>query len=165
MGWLRRVGRGFVRLLAGDDRHPPDGPEPADGEPEGMDGYLDLLHRHPGTRTTTVRLLGGRATEDDTLFLHEHIETEDDEGNLRLVDAYDTRLCGFNHLLDQQVRPTARCHICDTLMCSMEGCTGWCSVCGSACCARHRITHTLRDGTDITYCSRCHWIHWWRLWW
>jgi len=122
--------------------------------PQKVTDYLELLHEHPGTRVTTVRLLGRRTADDNVLFAREHLETEDDEGNAREIDVYDARTCSFGHLLDQDVRATALCQTCGEVMCSTEDCTGWCCVCGSACCANHRIRCVV-GGQKLTYCNRC----------
>jgi len=37
-------------------------------KPQKVDDYVNLLTQHPGTRVTTVRLLGRRATEDNLLL-------------------------------------------------------------------------------------------------
>ena len=156
MEWLRR----FLRWLGGGRTGAP-ASSPAPGRPvRRVEDYVGLLDRHPGLRSTTIRILGGRATDDGTLFAREHIETEDDAGNAIQVDVFDARVCGFGHALDQNCRATAICAICGELMCSAEGCTGLCSVCGSACCARHRRIRDLGDGEVRIYCSRCSWRYW-----
>lgn len=165
MEWLRRL----WRWLQGRPADQPGAPAAshAPGRPgrRRVEDYTNLLEGHPGARVTTVRVLGGRATDDGVLFEREHLETEDDQGNARQVDVFGARLCHAGHLLDQTVRATAVCALCGDLMCSTEGCTGWCAFCGAACCAKDRVSYTLHNGNTITYCSQCRWRHWWRLWW
>jgi len=152
--------RCLVRLLgAGSGRPstPPTVPPP--------DDYLDLLKKHPGTRVTTVTLLDPISAGKGTLSRHEHIETEDDDGNLRQIDAYHAPLCSSNHVFSREVQPKGVCWICGRLMCSSEGCAGACASCGAACCADHRRTYQLDEERQVIYCSRCRWRHWWKLWW
>lgn len=160
---LRFLRRLLVLLCHGGAATPPRRERPsALRRPE---DYIDLLRGHPGVRVTTVRLLTGAASRDGLAFRREHIETEDDEGNVRQVDLVDSRTCDFGHWLDRDVRLTAVCGVCGALLCSSEGCTGRCCVCGIACCQRDRVTYELGDGKTVTYCARCRWRHWWRLWW
>lgn len=145
-GWFAAPGRGS----GGPAAAPPD-------------DYLDLLKKHPGTRVTTVKLLDPVSAGKGVLSRHEHVETEDDDGNLRQIDAYHATLCNFGHLLSREVQPKGICRICGRLMCSLEGCEGRCSACGVACCANHRVTHKVHE-TEVTYCVRCRWRHWIKLW-
>jgi len=163
MGILRRLWQALGTLFAGRHRGAPAASEPP--ERQTVADYARLLERHGGTRVTTIRFLGRQATEDDVLFTRDHFETEDDLGNAIQVDAFTAPLCSFGHVLDQQVRPTARCELGGELMCSTEGCAAWCCVCGAACCAQHRSSYQLEGDRTVTYCSRCGWRHWWRRWW
>lgn len=130
-----------------------------------VEDYTGILNEHPGTRLTTIRLVGRAATDDNVMFLHECIETEDAQGNARRIDVYDSRVCGFNHLLDQSVRATALCRYCGRLLCSTEGCAGRCLACGISCCSRHRRTFNIGNGDNVTYCLRCSWLHYWKKFW
>lgn len=149
--------------------------DPSDGSANQrhVQNYLDLLDGHPGLRTTNVRVLGDTVTQDNLLFEHEHIETEDDSGNARQVDVYGTRVCSFGHLLDQQTRPMARCQYCGRLTCSAgsgnsdpsgQRCSHNCTACGAACCSLHCTTYVVQD-KDVCYCHRCQWRYWWHRFW
>ncbi len=161
MRWLWLLLR---RLFAAPRRRPPDGRPAAPPRPQRIEDHVALLRGHAGARSTALRILDGPAVADNVLFQRERIETEDDEGNARQVDIYRAPTDSFGHLLDQNVRPTSLC-FGGELMCSTEGCQGWCGVCGAWCCARHRWTYRLRDGTSITYCLRHRWPHFWRRFW
>ena len=125
-----------------------------------MEDYVHLLDGHPGLRTSTTRLLGGRAADDNVMFDHQHIETVDDAGNAVQADVYDTRTCSFGHTLDQACRAVGICEIGGEVLCAAPSCSAACAVCGAVCCARHRKTRDLGDGRTVTYCSRCSWRHW-----
>ena len=128
-----------------------------------IEDFVGLLDRHPGMRSTTLRILGGRATDDGTLFVREHIETTDDAGNARQVEVFAARTCGFGHVLDEHCHAAGICGVCGELLCSTEHptpCTSVCQSCGTACCARDRNTYNLGDGKIVTYCSRCSWRFW-----
>ncbi len=130
--------------------------------------YVALLDRHPGTRVTTVRLLGGRSINDNVLFAKEVVQTVDDHGNAIQAEVFDARLCSSGHVLDQNVRATGLCAVCGALTCSAEGCSGQCSGpggCGKTCCAKHRYTYEIADGKSVTYCSRCRWQYFMRSFW
>ena len=133
---MRMLLRLLRRLVVGPGNWRPRSRRTPSGQ--SLDDYLNMLDDHPGTRVSTTRLAGRRATTDNVLFTREHIETEDDGGGLRQIDVFDTRTCSFGHFLDQNVRATAICGFCHELMCSIDGCAGSCSECGMACCARHR---------------------------
>lgn len=141
------------------------GPPPPPGPPEQDPGeYLDLLRRHPGARMTTMRILDERSVEQGVLTRHEHVETEDDEGNLRQIDAYHAGVCSTcGGLLDKEVQPKGICRTCGRVMCSQ--CHARCCVCGQSCCPQHRSQFEVDGGETKTYCSRHAWLHWWRVWW
>ena len=148
----------FLRyLFTGRSGRPSGGGAAQPQRPREMADYLRLLEEHPGTRITTVKLLGKNASKDNVLLIKEHVETEDRDGNARQIDVLNAPTCDFGHLLDQQVRPAAVCQICGRLMCSVENCTGWCAVCGKACCATHRSTYEREDERAITFCLRHRW--------
>jgi len=159
MEWLQRL----LRWLSGGSTGAPAPSNPPGRPGRRVEDYVRLLDGHPGLRGTTVRLLGGRATDDNVLFGREHIETEDDAGNAVQVDAFDTRTCGFGHILSESCHAAGLCGICGELLCSTERptpCTSICGSCGIVCCTRHRRTRDLGDGEVITYCSRCSWRYW-----
>ena len=157
MGLFRWIARAF-RALAGASSPTPPPPRVTTND------YLDLLRQNPGTRITTVRLLEGSAAQDGILSVREHIETEDVDGNLRRVDVYGARTCTFNHLLDQTTKAVSTCR-CGALMCSAEGCSATCVICGQARCPRCRVTHRLAEGRTVTYCDDHAWRYWWSRWW
>jgi hypothetical protein len=167
MELLRRLWSFLVQVFT----HPqPPAPAETHTPEQGVEDYLELLNRHPGTRVTTVRTLGHRASDDGTVFVHEHIETADEQGNARQIDIFDGRTCSCGHVLDQQVRPTSVCAICSAILCSSgagspDACSKSCSMCNSPVCAADRTTFDLGKGQSITYCSRHRWRHYWRLWW
>ena len=153
------------RILAGRGTGAPASPGAPVRRGRQMDDYLGLLNGHPGTRLTTTRLLGGRATDDGVIFTRERIQTEDDAGNAREVEVFDARMCGFGHIIDQDVRASGVCQICGELLCTTPGCASRCYLCGAACCAQHRVSPDLGNGATVTYCSRCRGRHWWRIFW
>ena len=122
-----------------------------------MGDYLSLLEKHPGTRITTVRLLGKKTSEDNVLLVKEHIETEDEQGNARQVEVLDARTCDFGHLFDQQTHAAGICQICNRLGCSQEDCMRTCSICGDAACKQDRTDHNSDHGQIVTICIRHKW--------
>jgi len=135
------------------------------------DDYLSILRQHPGTRVTTLRLLDANSLNEGVLSRHEHLETQDADGNLRQIDAYHAPMCSFNHLLDQDNHPTSVCRMCGRVMCSHVDdngggrCAGQCKTCGESCCTLHRVTRETGGRQAETYCTRHSWRYWWRLWW
>ena len=132
---------------------------------QSLQDFLDELNASGGSRVTTIRLLGERSAHRGVLFQREHLEFEDADGNARQADVYLGHYCTTGHLLDQQVRAVSLCALCGAIMCSTPGCAATCSVCGESCCPVHRSTYDLGNGKTVTYCSRCSWRHFWKLWW
>jgi len=151
--WLliRRLVAGPTAPLAAVDAKP----QP----PEQLRDCLDMLDRHPGLRTTTIRLLGPHAADEGASFLHEHVETADEKGNARQTDLYITYRCTNNHWLDQNVRVLGTC-FCGAILCSTPGCFAVCAACSSCCCSRHRKSF-IDDGQVVTYCTSCFWKKYW----
>jgi len=153
--FLRRLLR-LLRSASGSPSTPPTVPPP--------DDYLDLLKKHPGTRVTTVTLLDPIIAGKGTLSRHEHIETEDDDGNLRQIDAYHAATCpSCGRILGKETQPAGVCKLCDTVLCA--SCHERCSACQLSACPRHRKTFVRPGGENVTYCLNCAWRHYWRLWW
>ena len=147
----------------------PDGsgpPSPARQPPRRPEDYLELLDRHPGARITTLRLLGNRTDDDNTIFLREQIQTLDDDGTARQVEVFVGQQCSCGRIIDQDQKAAGVCQICGSVICysAAGGCANWCSVCGISCCPRDRKTHSDGQKT-VTYCLRCNWRHYWRRWW
>jgi len=116
-----------------------------------------------GTRQTTVRYVGGLASDDGVAFEKEDVQFEEDDG-LRTVEWIGTRFCDCGSIIDgKEAAITGRC--------SHPGCTALtCSKCVRRCCAdgdgrtfcpRHARTY----GDGKTYCSRHSWLRWWRAFW
>lgn len=159
MEWLRR----FLRWLSNGSSGAPAQPNTPGRRGRQVQDYLDLLDQHPGLRNTTVRLLGGKAMDDNVIFTREHVETTDDAGNALQVEVFDARTCGFGHVLHEQCHAAGVCGVCGELLCSTERptpCASVCQSCGTVCCARHRNTYNLGDDKVVTYCSRCSWRFW-----
>jgi ribosome-binding protein aMBF1 (putative translation factor) len=59
--------------------------------------------------------------------------------------------------------------MCSTQDGSGEGCTGWCALCGRACCAAHRTVQTSENQARLIVCDDCRTRFWmrraWRWWW
>jgi len=154
------------RLFAGRRNRPP--LPGRRGLPRRAEDYLRLLDGHPGARITTVRLVGTRADADGRVFEHEHIETEDDDGNARQVDVYVGQMCSCGRVFDQDVRPAGVCHISGDLLCSpgpTGGCAAHCSICGRLCGPRHRTERVFEDGRTVVCCGRCLGTYLWRRFW
>ena len=167
MELLRRLWSFLVQVFT----HPqPPAPANHNTPEHGVEDYLELLNQRPGTRVTTVRTLGHRASDDGIAFVHEHSETADEQGTARQIDIYAGRMCTAGHVLDQQVRVTGLCAVCSAVLCSSEAggptaCSKSCCVCNSPVCSAHRSTFDMGKDRSVTYCSRCRWRHYWRLWW
>ena len=127
--------------------------------------FLDLLAQcNPRTRRTTLRLIEGKAQEDNAAFVQERLDFIDRDGTVRSVDLISSRTCSFGHCLDQQTRLVGVCEVCHAYTCSVgatsgapgkatspTACSFSCVKCGCALCRRH--VHISSDGE--TYCPRC----------
>jgi hypothetical protein len=161
MAWLRRL----LRWLGSGSTGAPAPPNTPGRQVRRVEDYVGLLDRHPGLRSTTIRVMGGRATDDGTLFAREHVETEDDAGNAVQVDAFDARTCSLGHMFDQTCLAVGVCELGGEVVCSHETCGGGtaavCQACGACCCPRHRKNYNLGDGRTVTYCINCGWKKYW----
>lgn len=160
---MRRLWLLFRRILRAVIGREPSSTSDSTSRGRQVDDYVQLLDRSGGTRITTVRLLGGRATDDNVISLREHIETEDQNGILRQVDVYVGQRCSCGRVIDQETHLAGSCRICGAILCS--GCLDCCCICGAACCPIHLKTYDLGNGKTTTFCIRCSWRHWWRKWW
>jgi len=159
MEWLRRLLRWINGLMGA-----PPAPSSMGRPSRQFDEFLAPSQHQPGLRSTTARILGGKASDDNVLFRRQRLETTDVDGNALQLDVFDARTCDFGHILSEQCTPVARCR-CGKLLCSTQGptpCCGVCSSCGSACCVLHRSTRTLEPGRQVVYCQKCAWHFW--LW-
>ena len=76
------------------------------------------------------------------------------------MDIVQTGTCSFGHVVDDKVRVAGICEIGHEVLCSSEGCALQCVHCGAVVCCRHSRTYDER-----TYCRRCKWRHYWRVFW
>ncbi len=113
-----------------------------------------------GARNTVLRVLGGKLDRHGAPFHKEHVETQHPEDGVVTVDMVETGTCSFGHVIDDKVRVEGICEIGGEVLCSTEGCMLRCDRCGAAVCRRHSRTYGER-----TYCLRCRWHHYWRLFW
>ena len=123
---------------------------------ETRDELLELLAKcNPRTRKTVMRVLEGKASQDNAAFIQEQmsfIEQDASGMTVRSVDFVSSRTCDFGHLQDQHTRLTATCEICGAHTCSTAGCSYTCARCSRALCRRHASVYS----SDEAYCSKCH---------
>jgi hypothetical protein len=115
-----------------------------------------LSKSNPRTRKTVMRVVEGKASQDNAAFIQEQlnfIEQDATGMTVRSVDFISSRTCDFGHLQDQHVHLTAVCEICRAHTCSTAGCSYTCARCGRALCRRHV---SFIYSSDEAYCSRCH---------
>jgi len=158
MEWLRRLLRWISGLMGA-----PSAPSSPGRPSRQFDEFLAPFQHQPGLRSTTTRILGGKATDDNVLFRRQRLEVTDPDGNALQLDAFDARTCGFGHVLSESCLPAGRCLSCGELVCSTQGpvpCCGVCSSCGAVCCVRDRRTRNLGQGRQVTYCKKCAWHFW-----
>ena len=120
----------------------------------------ELRQNGGGTRHTILRVLGGPLRRDGALFHKETLQFEDEHDGLRQVDVVETPTCSFGHTLDDKVRLAGVCEIGGETLCDTPGCMHACVCCGATVCRRHSRTYG-----ELTYCTRCRWRHYWRIFW
>lgn len=113
-----------------------------------------------GSRQRTVRVLGDKLGRYGAPFQKEHLVFEDEHEGPQAVDIVQTGTCGFGHTIDDKVRAAGVCEIAGEVLCSTEGCMLQCIRCGAVVCRRHGRTYGER-----TYCNRCRWAAYWRIFW
>jgi len=120
------------------------------------DELLELLAKcNPRTRKTVMRVVEGKASQDNAAFIQEQLSFIEQDANgmtVRSVDFISSRTCDFGHLQDQHTRLVAVCEICGTHTCSTAGCNYTCARCGRALCRRHASVY----GDGEAYCPKCH---------
>jgi hypothetical protein len=114
---------------------------------------------HPRTRKTVMRVIEGKADQDDAAFIQEQLSFIEPDMTVRQVDFISSRTCSFGHLQDQQTRLVAVCEMCGVYTCSTPGCSFTCIRCGRALCRKH--AHVYADGE--AYCSGCRFMKWLRI--
>jgi hypothetical protein len=120
----------------------------------------ELRRQGGGARQTSLRVLGGKLRPKGAPFHKEHVQFEDPDEGPRTVDIIETGTCAFGHTIDDKVRVAGLCELGREVVCSTPGCALQCCRCGAVVCARHSRTYG-----DKTYCLRCRWHHWWRVFW
>lgn len=122
-----------------------------------------LARRHPGgTRNTSVRVHGGRASQNGTMFSRDELEFEDETG-IQKLQFFESSSCDNGHVLgtaDAEVVGT--CAFCDRWLCTAPGCAFTCAehgtmVCGRhafqvdgrVLCADHRFLHTAKTAVIV----------------
>jgi len=123
------------------------------------DDYLRVMHG-PYVRMTTVRVLDPASTAKGVLSSHDHLEGDTPDGP-RQIDVYAAGSCSCGCLFDKETRPTGVCG-CGKVVCA--DCARQCTFCHAVCCSDCRVEYTVGD-KELTYCPRCRWRHYWRLWW
>lgn len=153
---MRSIRKAFTFIGARlNARRPGAGAPPA----AAPDDYLKSL-RGPHVRVTTVRILDPESVAKGILSRHEHLEGDTPDGP-RQLNVYAAASCSCGCLFDKETWPAAVCR-CGKVMCTV--CTGQCMCCRAACCSACRVTYKVGDA-ELTYCLRCRWKHYFRLWW
>jgi hypothetical protein len=123
------------------------------------DDFLDLLaESDTKTRKSSLRIVGGKVSEDDTQYIHEQLDFVDSDQTVREIDLVSSRTCSFGHLLDRQVRLVSRCEVCGAYTCSASEddgykCSYTCVRCGKAICKKC----SSLDADKEAYCPKCKW--------
>jgi len=120
----------------------------------------ELRRQGGGIRRTTLRVLGGKLAGRGAPFVRERLEWDDPREGPRTVDIVETSTCSFGHTVDDKVRVAGICEIGGEVLCSTEGCLRQCERCGIVVCRAHSLTRK-----ETTYCRRCRWAYYWRLFW
>ena len=80
---------------------------------ETLDKLLELLAKcNPRTRKTVMRVVEGKASQDNAAFIQEQlsfIEQDASGMTVRSVDFISSRTCDYGHLQDQHTRLVAVC--------------------------------------------------------
>jgi hypothetical protein len=92
-----------------------------------------ILRQDPVSRTTTIRVDGGRVSKSGLLFSREKIEYA--SGNaVEQIDFLSSGCCDFNHMIGSQgAEVIGRCCLCGRVVCSTAGCARTC-IKGCLCC-------------------------------
>jgi len=116
---------------------------------------LDIVAKsEPKTRTTSMRVIEGKADENRATYIHEHVDFVDSDMTVRSVDFTSSRTCSFGHLQDQKkVHLFSVCDECHSRTCTAEGCSFTCVRCGRAVCRNCASLHANKDA----YCPKCKW--------
>ena len=123
-----------------------------------------MIRRHRrlggGIRQTTLRVLGGKLDKHGATYKKVHLEHDHDEDGPTVEEIVEDGLCGFGHTIGEKGRVVGVCEIGEEVVCSMEGCALQCVRCGAVVCRKHSRTYG-----EKTYCRRCRWVYYWRLFW
>ena len=97
-----------------------------------------LVRRYPGgSRNSSIRVHGGRASENGTMFSRDEIEFEDETG-IQKLQFFESSSCDNGHVLGTaNAEIVGTCKACKRWLCTAPGCAFTCADHGYVVCGRH----------------------------